>query len=440
MNWGAIAESAASSGASGVLSDLMNFFTLGAANRNQNALNRNLQRSALQMQSDQFAASLQHDSNMAQQNYMLQKLLMEYQDDLNSPERVVQKLLKAGISPAYFFGQGSSSPFGNVGSMSSHGSTVAGGVGIPSGSSLPAFGSSSPILEGSEILKNLTQSGLNEQERAKIEKLLPQMFERGVLDIEQANNYVESQKIDNYIKNEVKDVRVKKEYQELENLRQDVAIKMVMQDNYDADTDLKRIQASVESIVHHTKDFQLKFMMKTWYERWQAEIQNLRQDTRLKAGQTENQYSQANLATAYSQTENALREWRFEAEKYGALMNKSDFAVKNGTELQRMNEIVNRCLASEYMPEQAKQDVERARKDNNWYEVNRLLDITNTAINAYSAYATGGFANAAQVRANVEREYQQHRMNNYEIDYTFKVPNSNTTVHQHGYRPYPNRK
>lgn len=432
--WGAFASGAGTAAGSNIV-DLL---TAGAANRNQNALNRNLQRQAMAIQENQFAASLQHDADMADMNAQLQAWLMREQDALNSPERMVKRLLKAGISPSVLFGNGGN-PLGNASSAPSvHGSSVPSSVSMPSGSSA-AVGW--PSQFGDTIAKMLSSIGgyrLNSQEADKIKELLPMMVDKGILDVQQMQEQVFSQQLENYVKNEVKDVRIKQYTQDWLNSLQDYYLKLVTEDKFNAEVEFQRLLNKGQLISNETNDFQLKYMLRQQLINLRTQNKVLLSEIGVNQSETRRNDSVANYNNALARTENDMREWRVMSERYGAYLNKNQFTVLDGTTQQRMNRIVNETLASELLPEQVRVDLEKARKANDWYEVNQILGIVDTGVSAYSAYKgaqnQGFYAQEMQVRNEINSRYNEYLQNNdvnetrtYQLDGKGHVKSSTTT-------------
>lgn len=427
--------SAAGSSTGNFLSDLFTWF--GSNNRNQNALNRNLQRQALQMQSDQYAESLQHDVNMVQENKGAQMELMRLQNELNSPETLVKQLMAAGISPSAVFGK--QSPLGNTSPASSHGSVVGSSASIPSGSSIPfqsAFAQAGSSV--AELMNALGNYRLNNAEADKVAALLPQMVEKGIVDIEQVKLQNDTIALENYVKDKVKDTKVQQEIWNLLNTQQDLMVKQALEDYYVNSSDLLEVQKRVMEITEKTNDFQLKYLLNTAYRQFNEFMKNLRSQTASNYASANQSNANADYLRSLKQTEDEIREWKVLTSKYGGLINKSNFAVLNATEQQRMRKIVNEALASDYLPQHVAQDLRRAEKENDWFEVNQIMNIVSTAIDAYGAYATGGMVRVGEVRNKINEEWNDYHMRNYKYDehYTFEKNGRHYDAYRSGFVPY----
>lgn len=147
-----------------------------------------------------------------------------------------------------------------------------------------------------------------------------------------------------------------------------------------------------------------------------ANTRSANQDVLTGRAQAHYYHSAANEQDALAATEDALREWREMSAKYSAYIDKNEFTVLDGTTRNRMNKIVNESLASDVLPDQMRVDLERAKKDNDWYTVRQLLGIADRGIEVYKARNGGRMVSAMEVRNEIEDRYNRYLQDTY--DYT----------------------
>lgn len=183
----------------------------------------------------------------------------------------------------------------------------------------------------------------------------------------------------------------------------------------------------------------LPFISKWWQaniEQMSAGTVKLRQDVRTGQAQEQMYQSQGKYYDAIAATEDALRDWKALEAEFGSRLTKNEFIVADSTTQQRMNKIVNESVASDMLPEQMATALEKAHKENDWYEVNQILGIAQTGIEVYKAKNGGRIADAMDVRNELEDDWYNYQKTHYksEESHTERYNGRTYNIKRTGYR------
>ena len=123
-------------------------------------------------------------------------------------------------------------------------------------------------------------------------------------------------------------------------------------------------------------------------------------------------YANASLARENAKTVSDLRSWQVGFEQARTEIAQSDSFVKRNTLWEQVEGKLGELRAASMLPNQVEQAIQRAKKENDWYEVNQLLGIVDTGVRAagtyYGAKTGQGFVNAQDTRNSIQSEYNQY--------------------------------
>lgn len=254
----------------------------------------------------------------------------DIQNAYNSPSAQVQRLRAAGLNPALVLGgSGASGMMSAPSAPMPSASSPSPSVPQPSVSSVLAGTpqTSTPHREvtwATQLLgtiadasEKLMKAGVNRTVVEQNQRTMESFVKKAQNDVEVQELMKKSMSISNYISERTKDFKVGKEYGELQKLWKEmtfigsqIEVNRVLKDNYEADTDLKKMQ-EVLAQMQSNKAFQeselLSFQVSTYFEDF-TNRQNLykAQANAANASATES-YSMARLNDAKKLTEDLIR-------------------------------------------------------------------------------------------------------------------------------------
>lgn len=331
--------------------------------------------------------------DMMRKQYEYQSALMDKQIAANSPDTIAHKYAKAGFNPFVAMGNGAGSSggqssLGNVSIPEAAYNTQSSQIGLMTSQVLDNLASAYKKSEegsmvrgliGSEIKSNLARAGLDEvnADLQSIEKDLKKVYGKKMYEGELGKKSAQIA-----------------HYYAMANLA-------VSQGNLaDAEENLRNLQALLTSKEVDIMDYHRRM---AWYdllrypELLEAKIKQIKSESQKNVAQAGEASAQGKYFEALTKTEDDLRAGRGNLlTLQGNLADVQwqlatvDKDVAAATKAQRIDGLIAEMEAKKLMPEKVAQDIRRATKENNWYEVNQLLGIVKVGIDAYATVTTAG--------------------------------------------------
>lgn len=338
------------------------------------------------------------------QLYDQKKMYEQYQ----SPQAIAQQLAQAGLNP----------------------SAMSGSIGSPSMPSVPSGGSSSsvsaPHLEneglalgqGIESIAKAASSfaGANAQDAQAKETrtLLQDKLNQLVLQNNGQELYNAKQDWDNYIAQKFGESEAGAK---LNDLTADAYVKYSQGDNLGALSNLHFIQsliASEELGIKKEERANIGMMLLKQLSLLDSQINLNNELAATEPSKRSANYGSAALDRANADTINAIRQDVVRYQKAIANIKDTEDFVSNNTAWNNVQMSLWELRQAQLIPEQIEAAIERAKKDNNWYEVKVLLGMIDTGVKAYGAYKgakTGqGYVNAQDVRNKIDGDFKNWQM------------------------------
>lgn len=122
-------------------------------------------------------------------------------------------------------------------------------------------------------------------------------------------------------------------------------------------------------------------------------------------------YAEGRLASANAKTVNDIRADVVRYHKSLANITDTRDFVSSNTAWNEVQQSLYELQAAKLIPEEMMQEIENAKKRNDWYEVNQLLGIADEGLKAYGTYygaKTGkGFVDAQDTRNRIDEDFKE---------------------------------
>ena len=315
----------------------------------------------------------------AQQDAQYQQFLREA--EYNSPQNQVARLAQAGLNPSAVLGQNGSTGLvsaatGNVHSSPSPSVPTGGTV---SGASASA---SSPIpmqnpLQGLETVGSFMRDVAQATKDTTLLEPMVRLMVSQIYGQDLQNSLLETE---NFIKQANLPASIGKAYAEYEAALMDVTLKKSIDENYKADTLVKKAEELLKKAQAKCSDEQFKvleFQVQHQLETWQA-------DMKVKSSQAASNYGSAAYTNAMAASENAIREFKTKNAEllndYQAFVNESvgneawlSTKLRDTKYQSMLKQLVESARQSGILSQTYQQQLDMAVKNNNWWLVNNLI-------------------------------------------------------------------
>lgn len=373
-------------GGAGVISNIMTNESnadLNASNLRFSAQQAEKQR---QFQKDEWTRQyqLQRDEWYKQLNAQSEQQWLNFmrEANYNSPVEQSKRLAQAGLNPsALLGGQGSSglvsAATGNVHS-SPNPSVPSGGTVSGASASAPSMIPMRNPLDGSlssigAFIRDIAEANKNDKTVQPFVELLGQQ----ILSQKLQNEW---QTFENEILSKTKDVKVRQAFRNLKLTGVEIGLKQALTGQVDTQSALNEAEkalAIAKEKCSNQEYEQLSFAVTHLMETWSTQME-------LYRSQTANNNASAFYNTAMGVTENELRQFRVDNAKlineyqdYVNRMNSNEADISDWTKNERfgsvLNELVENAARQGLITQKLRQDLEKARQDNEYYIINHVL-------------------------------------------------------------------
>lgn len=358
----------------------------------------NAQNVAMQKETNDLQYQMMKEQNAWNRQQAIDMFNLEA--SYNSPLSQMQRLKDAGLNPAVAFGQNVTTTSGN-----SNASTPA-AVGVPTPQAPRVSPVPSPVagvfdqisqnvLNVSQALVAASQAKKTTAETKRIYTLLDQelknmqtagqnqQIEGNILkikeDLEQLNFEVKSQ------------TQYKQEYAIIEKLAAETTLAIAQGKTEEAESRLKNFQALTQEKEYRILLAKAPLILQEMEEG----IKLLKEKQKTEKANQAAAYGAAALSTANASTINALRESVVRASEADAKTKEKQYSVF-------LNTMENKVIQSDQITELQranllflKERLEKAKKENKWYEVMQLQQLIVGSISAFVPFAPGAPASSA---------------------------------------------
>lgn len=346
---------------------------------------RNFQRDEwtrqFELQRDEWYNQLYEQQNAAYRQFLREA---EY----NSPKNQVARLAQAGLNPsAVLGGQGSSglvsAATGNVHSAPS--------PSVPSGGSVSGASASAPSaipmqnpLGGLESIGSFLRDAAQATKDKTLLEPMVRMMTSQIYGQDLQNSLLETE---NFIKRANMPASIGKAYAEYQNELMDVTLKQSIDENYKADTLVKKAEELLKQAQKKCSDEEFKvlqFQVTHQLETWQADMDVKRSEKTKNVASANQSNSQALYNKAITTTEDQMREFKVSNEESLAAINFENAKVaKNEREINdlvkdakyqaTLTEFVEKAKQAGILSDQMQNQLDLAVKEKNWWLVNHLI-------------------------------------------------------------------
>lgn len=367
-----------------------------ASNASENQKNRDFNSSEAekqrQFQKDEWSRQFDwqrsewYNQLYAQQNAQYQQFLREAL--YNSPANQVRRLGEAGLNAsAILGGQGSSglvsAATGNVHSAPAP-SVPSGGVVSGSSASAPSPIPMQNPLGGLESVGSFLRDVAQATKDKTLLEPMVRMMTSQIYGQDLQNSLLETE---NFIKQASMPAAVGKAYAEYQNELMEVTLKQSIDENYKADTLVKKAEAFLKQAQKKCSDEEVKilqFQVTHQLETWQADMAVKRSEQKKNVASANQSNTQALYNKALTSTEDQMREFKVSNEESLAFINFENAKVaKNEREINdlvkdakyqaTLTEFVEKAKQAGILSDQMQTQLDIAVKEKNWWLVNHLI-------------------------------------------------------------------
>ena len=313
-----------------------------------------------------------------------QRAQFNYEAEYNSPQNQAKRLSAVGLNPSAMVNQSGQSGFVSAatGNMSSAPSPSVPTGGTVSGSAASA-GSGRGFVAPQVNLGSLAEIGTfarDMSEAAKTNKTLQLVLDSMSEDLIGKKLMNDSLEIQNWIAENTKGVKVLQAFEDLHNTMNEIAYRVKLGQNVDADTLLKQAEKFLTDAKKRVSDKQ--------YEHLQLQVDtfmdNFAMEMNVRKSMVQKNNADAAYGFALAKSENELREFKVKNQKllntYQGYLNdmaKNDAWISNNTNKERLDKVIaeltEQAKQAGIFTEQHIEALENARKNNQWYELRVLL-------------------------------------------------------------------
>ena len=373
-------------GGTGLLSGGLGAVSASSNNRAALAFNK-----WSQLQAQQYNTQM-YERQLADQ----EALYTKYQ----SPQAIAEQLAKAGINPSALAAK---SGF-NGGSMPSVPS-----AGSASPLSAPALENSGAYIgqgieQMSRVVSNLADSQMKQRQTTKIlAEIKGQEIANAQADF---SNYL----MQKYGENE--------KVAQLNDLIASAALKDAQKDYEGANIDLTKAIKMIKDKELNIKDeeySQLLYKGSRLVQLYDDQHNLILEQQKTEKSKRASNYANANLANEQALTVKELRGWQAGFEQARTEIMQTESFVKRNTLWEQCESYLAELRAKKMLPEQVEQAIRKAKKENDWYEINELLGVVDTGTKVagtyYGAKTGQGFVSAQNTRNEIQSQYNQYLFN-----------------------------
>lgn len=355
--------------------------------------------------------------------------MFNMQNEYNDPAAQMQRLRAAGINPAAAFGDGGVSASSGVASGS-----PASSVGVPSLTSpvmQPVPSVTAGLLEGllslSKVKSNNSSSSLNDANASRINTLVDAELSNLLADKKYKDvqtSYLEFQSnMDRLYQGLERGTRISKITAEIKNLGAEFTNLLLQGDYVKARTAFEK----ANTLLTNSRNAQVK-------QETPILIENLKRTGQLILAQANAQNASAlasrasaNLTNEQAENIRLLRDDTVRLTRAIAKEKESNARVASSTVMQQIEHWKNKVVFDEKQKAQMDEAIRRAKKDNDWYEVDKCVDILDTVVkDGVSIMSRGLFSGGDKQRVG-------QRTEQYRYDDDGNLIGSTETINQYLY-------
>lgn len=352
------------------------------------------------------------------------------QQNWENPSTQAQMWKNAGMNPALMMGDiGSVSPFAGLQSspVSSPQVTTphAGAPNLHMAHQVAPMLDLSMATSFSEIAKNLSSSKLDDANAYRSSALVHEELNSLLLKNKSQELANSLDEIGLEVAKYSKDSKIAKAYEDyLLTIQQRVTLgkqgslydEQVLTEK--SQQLLNMMTSKCKSVEEQQKLLDLSFNIASFNDRLESfKVQNAvgRSQVSANVARAEESYAVAGWNRAQSQTENEMRASRVELGKIQSRIASNSADISDATKQAE----IDRALAiltkeKDLLPQQMEEDLRKAKHDNDWATVHEILNVANTALDAYTGVmgvrAWNKIGSAQESRAMMNERYKEYQM------------------------------
>lgn len=313
-----------------------------------------------------------------------QRNQFDYEANYNSPQNQARRLSAVGLNPSAMVNQSGQSGFvsaatGNISSAPSP-SVPTGGTVSGSAASVGSGRGFTPPQLNLGSLAEIGTFAKDFSDAAKTNKSLQLVLDNLAADLLGKKLSNDGLDIQNWIAKNTKDSKVLQSFADLQNTMSEVAYRVKLGENIDADTLLKKSESFLTDAKKRLtdKEFEhLQLQVDTFMDNFAMEMN-------VRKSMVQKNNADAAYGFALAKSENELREFKVKNQKllntYQGYLNdmaKNDAWISNNTNKERLDKVIaeltEQAKQAGIFTEQHIEALENARKNNQWYELRVLL-------------------------------------------------------------------
>lgn len=390
-----------------------------AANRSENQKNRDFNSTEAekqrQFQKDEWSRQfdLQRDEwynqLYAQQNAQYQQFLREA--EYNSPANQAKRLSEAGLNPSALLGGQGSSGLVSAATGNVHSAPA---PSVPSGGPVSGASASAPSpipmqnpLGGLESVGSFLRDVAQATKDKTLLEPMVRMMTSQIYGQDLQNSLLETEI---FIKQANLPSTIGKAYAEFQNELMDVTLKQSIDENYKADTLVKKAESFLKEAQKKCSDEELKilqFQVNYQLETWQADMAVKRSERQKNVASANQSNSQALYNKAITKTEDEIRQFKVDNEHaiseisgWNVHVARNEAKISDLVQDKKyqatLTEFVEKAKQAGLLTDQMQNQLDIAVKEKNWWLVNHLiLPIVDRCIEAAKVPAEYVKASAA---------------------------------------------